>query len=166
MKLLDIPQAIDDAIDMMVDPETGEILSEDEILALCESLEMERDKKVEYLAKVVINLKAEEEALANHKSVIDKKLSANRNRQNSIKKFVRLALNGENWKSEDGLASISYRTTKDTVKIDDINEVDEKYFRTPHTESNLSKTAIKEAIQAGLVVKGAHLEDSISTIIK
>ena len=67
MKLLEIPAAIDAAIDFFVDPETGEIKSEEETLAICEALEGERLGKIDWLAKRVVNSAAELEALQDHK---------------------------------------------------------------------------------------------------
>lgn len=57
MKLYEVNQAIESVIDQMVDIETGEILPvSDELMAQLESLEMERDRILEYLAKLVLNI--------------------------------------------------------------------------------------------------------------
>lgn len=165
-RLLEVPQAIEDAIDNMIDPETGEILSEDEVLKICEELEGERIKKIEWLAKMVVNKNAEIDALSNHKRDIDKRLKAAKSSVESLKTFIRLALQGEKYKAEDGSVSISYRNTKDVVLVDELTAIPDMYFKTPHTESNLNKTLIKEAISMGSLVPGAHLEDTVSTIIK
>lgn len=166
MTLLEIPKAIDDAIDFFIDPETGEIKSEEETLAICEQLEGERLGKIGWLAKRVVNSAAELEALQDHKRTIDARIKAKKNEIERLKRFIGLALNYEKYTTEDGLVKISYRTTKDSVKLDNLDEIPIEYFKTPRTESNVSKTAIKEMIQAGEIVPGAHLEDSISTIIK
>lgn len=166
MKLLDIPQAIDDAIDFMIDPETGEIKTEEETLAICEALEGERLEKIEWLAKRVINSAAELDALKEHKRTIDARIKARNAEIERLKRFIGIVLKGEKFKATDGTVSVSYRTTKDTVKIDNLDAIPAEFFKTPHTESNLAKTAIKEAIQSGAAVPGAHLEDSTSTIVK
>lgn len=166
MKLLEIPQAIDDAIENFVDPETGEILSEEETLAICEKLEGERLEVIEWLCKKAINEDAELEALQEHKRKIDARIKAKENSIKRLKKFIGISLEGEKFKSSDALVSVMYRTTKNTVKIDSIESIDDKWFKKPHTENNLAKTAIKEAILNGEQVAGAHLEDSTSVIIK
>lgn len=166
MKLLEIPAAIDAAIDFFVDPETGEIKSEEETLAICEALEGERLGKIDWLAKRVVNSAAELEALQDHKRTIDARIKAKKNEIERLKRFIGMALQGEKRTTEDGLVKISYRTTKDSVKLDDLEMIPIEFFKTPRTESNVSKTEIKEKIQAGEIVPGAHLEDKTSVIIK
>jgi len=165
-KLLEVPKAIEDAIDNFVDPETGEILSEEETLKLCEELEAEKIQKVEWLSKMVINLGAEIDALSNHKRDIDKRLKSAKAKEERLKKFIGMVLEYEKYKSEDGQVSISYRKNSNTTKIDLIDAIPDEYFKTPHVESNLNKTAIKDALMNGMAVPGAHLEDTVSVIIK
>lgn len=166
MKLYEIPHNIEIAQEALVDPETGECLTEEQVKQLCDSLSANFYERVEYLSKVVLNQDAEIKALQEHEAKIKARIKARKNANESLKKYLAFCLNGEKFKSEDGLVSLSYRTTKDVVKIDEIALIPDEYFKTPHTESNLSKTAIKEALQAGEFVKGAHLEDSTSLVIR
>lgn len=165
-KLFEIPEQIELIGENLVDPETGEMLTEEEARAMIDSLEEEKDKKVEYLCKLIKNYKAEADALKTQKQSFDARQKAAERKAESIKNYLKFALKGEKWKAEDASVSISYRNTKDTVKIDDLDSIDEMYFKCPHTESNLSKTMIKEALKNGDKVVGAHLEDSVSIIIK
>ncbi|MCD8048229.1 MAG: hypothetical protein LUG52_01245 [Clostridia bacterium] len=60
MKLYEVNQAIEEIFEQMVDPETGEILSDEESLtAQINSLQMERQRILEYMAKLVLNTRAE-----------------------------------------------------------------------------------------------------------
>lgn len=163
-KLLEIDQAIEDAIDNFVDPETGELLSEEETLKLIEALEYEKLEKIKYLSRLVVNKTAELEALKEHKRQIDKRMKSTSGSIERLKSFIKVALKGEKFKDET--VSVSYRNNRDVTTIDMIEAIPDEYFKTPHTESNLNKTAIKEAIQNGQLVPGCHLEDTVSVIIK
>ncbi|MBQ0112423.1 MAG: siphovirus Gp157 family protein [Bacteroidales bacterium] len=165
-KLHEIPEAIEILSNMMCDPETGEILTEEQTNEQLAALEMEFDKKMEYLCKLAINEGAEAEMLKKHKLEIEKRQKAAENKVKRLKSYIKNALQNNKFKSADGLVSVSYRTTKDTVKIDDLAVIPLDYFKMQYTESNISKTAIKDAIKAGETIPGAHLEDSVSVIIK
>lgn len=165
-KLFEINEQIEIIADMLVDPETGEVLSEQEAKNLIDKYEMQKDRKIEYLCKLIKNYKAEADALKVQKLEFEKRQKTAENKANSIKNYIGYVLNGEKWKADDASVSVSYRTTKETVKIDDVEALPSDCFKNPKIESNVSKTKIKELIQAGIDVPGAHLEDSISVIIK
>lgn len=165
-KVWEIPQAIDDALENLINPETGEMLSEDEVLAICEKLEGERDEKVEYFCKLIANYTAEIEALKNQKKRFDSRIKARSNSVEYLKDYIRLLLRGEKWTAEDASVAVSYRNTKNVVQIVNLDAIPEEYFKTPHTESNLNKTAIKESLLNGSNVAGCMLVDKVSTIIK
>lgn len=165
-KLHEIPEAIEILSNMMCDPETGEILTEEETNEQLEALSMEFDKKMEYLCKLAINESAEAEMLKKHKLDIEKRQKAAENKVKRLKSYIKNALQNNKFKSADGLVSVSYRTTKDKVMIDDLASIPDTFFKIQYTESNLSKTVIKEAIKGGADVPGVHLEDSVSVIIK
>ena len=128
--------------------------------------QMQKDKKIEYLCKLIKNYSAEADALKAQKQAFEKRQKAAENKAKSIKNYIRYILNGEKWKAEDASVSVTYRTTKDTVKIDDIEAIPDDYFRKPHDENHLMKTSIKEQLVNGSNVPGVHLEESVSVIIK
>ena len=153
MKLYEIDQAIMNCIDM----ETGEIINEE----LLNSLQMERDEKIENVALWIKDLKAEAEALKAEKLAFAERQKVAENKMESLKKWLAYALNGEKFKSVR--ASVTFRTT-DKVEIDDIYKLDENYLR--YKEPEADKEAIKKAIKAGQEVAGATLVPSTSVIIK
>ena len=60
MKLYEVNQGIEDLIAMLEpDPETGEVTAADEVMEQLHALEMERSRILEYLAKLVLNCRAE-----------------------------------------------------------------------------------------------------------
>lgn len=153
MKLYEIDQAIMDCIDM----ETGEIINEE----LLNSLQMERDTKIENVALWIKELKAEAEALKAEKMAFAERQKVTENKMESLKKWLAYALNGEKFKTVR--ASVTFRTTE-KVEVADIFKLDENYVR--YRDPEADKDAIKKAIKAGQEVAGATLVSSTSVIIK
>lgn len=166
-KLWEIPQAVDDVAEYLVDPETGEVLTEEEARELLDKLEIEKDEKVEYLAKLVKNYTAEADALREQKKIFDARIKSAEKRANGIKDYLRFALQGEKWKAKDASISVSYRNTKDVVKVVNIDSVPNEYYKPyDYSEKNLDKTKIKKALKDGEAISGVELEDRQSVIIK
>lgn len=153
MKLYEIDEAILNCIDL----ETGEIIDEQ----MLNSLQMERDAKIENVACWIKDLKAEAEALKAEKQAFEKRQKVAENKMESLKKWLAFALDGQAYKSVR--ASVSFRATE-SVDIPDIYKLDENFLRYKEPEAN--KTAIKEAIKAGQKVAGATLVKNTSVIIK
>ena len=148
---------IDEAILSCIDTETGEIIDEQ----MLNSLQMERDTKIENVACWIKDLKAEAEALKAEKQAFEKRQKVAENKMESLKKWLAFALDGQAFKSVR--ASVSFRATE-SVDIPDIYKLDENFLRYKEPEAN--KTAIKEAIKAGQKVAGATLVKNTSVIIK
>ena len=153
MEIYKINQAILDCIDA----ETGEIIDAEQL----DELQMERDEKIENVARWIKDLKAEAEALKAEKMAFAERQRVAENKIESLKKWLAYELNGEKFKTVR--ASVSFRTT-DKVEIDDIYNLDENYLR--YKEPEADKEAIKKAIKAGQTVAGATLVKSTSVIIK
>lgn len=153
MKLYEIDQAIMD----LVDNETGEITN----IEMFDSLQMERDEKIESIALYIKDLKAEAEALKAEKLAFEERQKVAENKMKSLKNYLVYALKGQAFKSTK--AVVSFRKTQQ-VDIPDIHKLDENFLR--YKEPEADKTAIKEAIKAGQTVKGATLIENTSVIIK
>ena len=151
MKLYEIDQAIMD----LVDSETGEIID----IEAFDSLQMEREEKIEGIALYIKDLKAEAEALKAEKMAFAERQKVAENKVESLKNYLAYALKGQAFKSTK--AVVSFRKTQQ-VDIPDIHKLDENFLRYKDPEAD--KTAIKEAIKAGQTVKGATLIEN--TIIK
>ena len=80
MKLYEVNQMIEGIFEQLVDPETGEIVENEALLAQLDSLQMERSRILEYLAKLVLNtrsqmaaLKEEEKRLKERRASLERK---------------------------------------------------------------------------------------------
>ena len=149
---------IDNEILECVDMETGEIIDEQKL----EALEMEREKKLEAIILWRKDLLAESDAVkAEAKKLYDRAKTCE-NKAEQLKKYIEQALDGNKFKTER--CSVSYRKSSGVV-IDDVHQLPVEVWK-DLTEDWISKTKIKEFIEAGKEIKGAHIEEKQSIIIK
>ena len=149
---------IEDDILGCVDTETGEIIDPEKL----DALEMEREKKIEAVILWRKDLLAEAEAVKKEADVLTKRAKSCENKAEQLKNYISYALNGEKFKTDR--CSVSYRKTSGVV-LDDIYKVSAKFWG-DIKESWISKTKIKEAIEKGETVEGAHIEERQSINIK
>ena len=141
---------IESAILECVDTETGDIIDIERL----EALELERDTKISNIGCWIKDLKAEAEAIKAEKQNLDKRQKAAENKAEQLKRYLEGYLDGAKYK--DAKVSISYRTSTSTVLDEDIN-LDALPDNCKKVEIKPSLTAIKEALQNGEVIEGAHL---------
>lgn len=153
MTLYEIDQKLLDCIDL----ETGEILNEERL----NELQMERNEKLEKVALWIKELNAEADALKAEKQAFADRQKAAENKAGSLKKWLANALAGEKFKTTKVM--VSFRKTK-SVEVADIFALDENYVK--YSEPTADKAAIKKAIEAGEIVKGAQLVEGTSISIK
>ena len=151
---------IDNDILSCIDEETGEVIDIDAL----DALNMERDAKIEGVACLIKDLKAEAEALKAEKQALADRQKKAENKAESLKKWLAFALNGQKFNSPK--AAVSFRK-RQSVEITDINELisnDDDLIL--YQEPKPDKTAIKNAINSGRTVHGAKLVENVSVIIK
>ena len=159
MKLYEIDNAILECIDF----ETGEIIDIDKL----NELQLERETKIENVACWIKDLKAEAEAIKAEKLALAERQKSAENKAESLKKWLAYALQGEKFKTAK--CSVSFRNTE-TVEVTE--EGLENLMRGGNDElltykaPEPNKTAIKQAIKAGLNIAGVQLVQNVSTIIK
>lgn len=149
---------IDNEILGCVDMETGEIIDEERLAAL----EMERDAKIEGIILWRKDLMAEAEAVKAEGKKLYDRARVCENKAEQLKRYIEHALGGNKFKTER--CSVSYRNTKSIV-IDDVHQLPVEVWK-DLDESWISKSKIKDMLEAGKEVKGAHQEEKQSIIIK
>lgn len=158
--LYEINAQIEQAWSAAVDPETGEIISEEAAQAV-ERLTMAREDKIENLALYYKNLAVEAEALKNEKLALAARQSAAEKKAESIKEYLASSMNGEKYKSEK--VAISWRKSE-SVSVDENAFLPDDYMTFKEPVPNL--TAIKKALKAGEKIDGATLTSSNKIQIK
>lgn len=160
MTLYEIQDNIRKAIEQGFDEETGEIFDADAL----ETLELQRDEKIENIALYIKDLKAEADAIKMEKMNLAKRQQTAENHAESLKRYLTSCLDGEKFKTAK--VAISYRKSETVEFIDgfDINLLPDQYQRKRDPEAD--KTALKDALKAGEEIYGVYLAEHNNTIIK
>ncbi len=171
MKLYEINEEIlrlTDQID--VDEETGEILCDmDAITAGIEALQMERRSILEYLAKLVLNLRSEAAAVKAEETRLRDRRSRLEKKEARLMQILDRECGGE--KTDLGVATLNYRRTTRVDVTDAAKAVSWlkrrkllDCFRIPAPE--VAKTEVKKLLTAGTKVPGCALVEDRSYSLK
>lgn len=155
MKLFEIIKEIANCIKRVetedyVNVETGEIIDTEALDALA----LERDVKIENIGKWILNLKAEEKALAEQEKRFKERKDAAKRKRESLEKYIAFILDGKGWKST--ACEFKFRTSEAVVYTGDIKDVPSEYLR--YKEPEIDKTKVKKALKAGETINGFALE--------
>lgn len=155
--LYEIDEKILECVANCIDPDTGEIVSNEQL----EALQMERQTKLENVALYIKNLKADAAMYKAEKQAFAERQAAAEKRAESLSEWLKNALDGQKFKTEK--TEVSFRKTS-KIEVLDIWELNEDFVK--YSDPTPDKAAIKRAIKAGEEVKGAKLVDDISMTIK
>lgn len=169
MKLYEVNQAIEGIFDLLVDPETGELLPDENLMLQLEALQMERSRILEYLAKLVLNTRSQVAALKEEEKRLKERRAVLERKENRLMDILDRECHGE--KTDCGVATICYRKTAKVSVDDDAAAVawlmDNGYTRcykvlTPE----ISKTEVKKLLTAGMDVPGVALVQDLSCSLR
>lgn len=169
MKLYEVNQAIEDIFGLLVDPETGEVIPDESLMAQLESLQMERSRILEYLAKLVLNtrsqvsgLKEEEKRLKERRTMLERK-------DERLMSILDRECHGE--KTDCGVATVCYRKTTKVDVSDNATAISwlmenghPQCYKVPAPE--ISKTEVKKLLTAGTEVPGVTLVQDYSCSLR
>lgn len=160
MKLYEIAPALRFALDdIVVDEETGEILSSDALHAV----EAEAAEKIEATALYLRELDAEAKATKEEADRMLARVKSMQKRSDYLKAMLLDALHATG-KVKTARASVSIRTTQ-AVAIDEGANLPEAYTTVKHIVSP-NKVAIKQALLDGVEVPGCELIERESVSIR
>lgn len=160
MKLYEIAPALRFALDdIVVDEETGEILSSDALHAV----EAEASDKIEATALYLRELDAEAKAAKDEADRMLDRVKSMQKRSDYLKAMLLEALHATG-KVKTVRVTVSIRTTK-AVEIAEGADLPEAYT-TVKTTVSPNKVAIKQALLDGVEVPGCHLEARESVSIR
>ena len=157
MKLWEINEALEDAFWQSVDPETGEITDS----TLLDELRIERDEKVENIALLIKDMKAEASAIQEEERKLRARRTACEHQSEWLKDYLQKCLAGEKFKTSK--VSISYRKSE-SVEVANVWDLTDDYMKFKDPEPD--KVRIKEDIKKGIHVVGAELVEKTNMIIK
>lgn len=160
MKLYEIAPALRFALDdIVVDEETGEVLSADALHAV----EAEAAEKIEATALYLRELDAEAKAAKDEANRMIARVKSMQKRSDYLKAMLLEALHATG-KVKTARVTVSIRTTQ-AVAVDEGANLPEAYTTVKKTVSP-NKTAIKQALVDGVEVPGCHLEARESVSIR
>ena len=151
-------------MDMLDDPEVDPITLMDTL----DAVEGELDEKAENYGRIIRNLEAEAKALKEEADRLSRRKKTIDNNIDSLKKRLQLSMELTGKDSID-TPLFKFRLQKNApsvvVDLDDLQDMPMEYLT--YHEPTVNKTALKDALKAGLDLEGiAHLEQSQSLRIR
>lgn len=159
-----IAELLDTGFEMScIDAETGEI-DETQLAAYLEQLQLDRKTKIDNIAVYVKNLEAEAVAIRAEEKRLKERREAKERKAERLKNYIKtsMLLQGET-KFESARVSMALRNSK-AVVVDE-SKLESVYFINKLVQS-VDKKAIKAALEAGILVEGAMLEERKNLQIK
>lgn len=171
MKLYEINESIETLLAALtVDPETGEIPADvDDVIAQIDALSMKRTAVLEYLAKEVLNLRADQAAVKAEEARLKERRERMEKREAAIIGVLDRECAGQ--KTDLGVATVSYRTSEAT-EITSEAEARTWLLAEGHDEClkfmepTINKTALKTLIKSGAKVPGAEVTKRVNCSLK
>ena len=162
MRLYEINAQLERLLDIgdgrMVDEETGELFDQEAL----EALEIEREEKIDGCLFFIKNCKADAKKLDEEIKRLQAKKQALENKAERTKDYVANCLKGEKFKSIFNSAWYT-KTTKVEVDEEKIEKLPSQYLK---TTISVNKAELKKALQAGELIDGAMLVESMSLTLK
>lgn len=158
--LYEVNKSIAEVLENAIDEETGEILDE-ELFESLDALEMEKEQLIEEVCLEIKNTESYAEALKKEKKAIADKQSAAERHVESLRKYVKFALNNEKLKTSK--VSVSYRKSKSVEFSGDIASLPEDCVK---VEKSVRKTELKKHLDEGEQFDGATIVEKVNMIIK
>ena len=150
--------------DMLIDEETGELISVSQAL---DALRMERDEKIENVACWVKNLCAEADAIREEENRLLKRRKAAETKAANLKAWLLAAMTREDGttdKLKTGRVVVSVKRNPPSTVVDDA--LLPSTYKVAKITYQANKDLIKRELLSGGEVPGAHLEYGRSVIIK
>lgn len=156
---------IDQAIMNLADPETGEISDFDAL----DSLQMERDQKIENIACYYKNLVSDAAALKAEETAFSDRRKAAERKAERLKEYLSYALSGEKFQTPK--CSVTFRKTT-RVQVDNPSVAIEWAEINGHRECvkylapEIGKTELGKILKSGQEIPGAELIEGLSVLVK
>ncbi len=169
MKLYVVNQLIADIFEQLVNPETGEVIPDEALLAQLDSLQMERSRIMEYLAKLVLNTRSDIAALKEEEQRLKGRRSTLEHKVDRLMAILDRECAGE--KTDCGVATVCYRRTTKVDVADSQTAISwlkangyDSCYKQPEPE--VSKTEVKKLLQGGMEIPGITLTQDLSCSLR
>lgn len=163
MTLYEIDKQLEQLIENGTDLETGELVIDQSEF---ESLQMQREEKIENIALYYKNLNAEITAITDEISNLNERRDRVKRKAEKMKSLLSYALNGERFST--GRVDVKYHKSI-SLELDEdkfmswaVSRPEYLRFKSPEPDKN----AIRKKIQQGISIPGAELVEKMNVIIK
>jgi hypothetical protein len=163
MKLYEITDQYNNALNELL---YNEDIPQDAAIDTLEALEGELVAKGQNVAAFILNLNYDIETLKAHEKTIAAKRKAMESKQEWLREYLltKMMKSGiTEIKAIDGSFKVKFSEGRESVVIDNDELIDERFLK---VKTEVSKSAIQEAIKNGEAVKGAHIEKKPYITIK
>lgn len=156
---------IDNAIQELIDPDTGEIADYDTFI----QLQMDRDQKIENTALYIKNLESEAKAIKDEEAKLSERRKAMEGKAKRLREYIGYALGGQ--KFETPRCSISYRKST-ALEVELVSTVADWLDKNGYTnmvtysDPTIDKRAVAGLVKTGIEVPGVELVERKSLILK
>lgn len=150
--------------DMLIDEETGELMS---VAQALDALRMEREEKIENVACWVKNLSAEADAIKEEETNLAKRRKAAETKAANLKSWLIAVLTREDGTTDrlkTARVAVSVKRNPPSTVVDDA--LLPSSYKVAKITYQADKELIKRELLAGGEVPGAHLEYGRSVMIK
>ncbi len=170
MTLYEIDSGIMDILALLEpDPETGLMPDNwEELSEKLDQLGMQRQQKLENVARYVLNIRADIASLKAEENRLEKRRKVLENKQDSLMRYLETACAGQ--KTNLGIATLSYRKSE---RVEVFNEKEARLFLEKEhsnclkfSEPEISKTEVKNLIKSGVEVPGVAIVAGQSCTLK
>lgn len=148
---------IDFEIMNCLDEETGEIIDTEKL----DTLQMERDRKIDNIGLWIKDLDAEAEAIKAEQLKLADRMAAAERKATKLRQYLTHFLDGEKFKTPR--LAISFRKSTQ-VCVDDATALPEDYLK--YAEPTVDKTKVKNALKDGVLLNGVRLIERKNIQIK
>lgn len=156
---------IDQALEALIDPETGELLDYDAF----EQLQMDRDHKIENMVCWSKSLDAEAKAIRGEEKELAERRRTMERKRDRLRDYVDRALDGHPFQTAK--CSVTYRKST-AVEITNMEELvqwcmDNGYDgKVTYAAPTVSKSDIAPLLKAGVAVDGAEIAERMNMGVK
>ena len=161
MTLYEISQALIEAYEQSLDPETGEILDE-ELFAKLADLEQEKTDKIEGVCCWIKNLRADAVAIKEEAKALTERAKAAESKAEHLTNWISKVLNGEKFSTPK--VAVSFRKSQSLEINTDIMNLPPAFLK--FEDPKPDKNAIKAAIKEGQIINGCTIVEKLNMTIK
>lgn len=148
--------------EMLVDNETGEVISVGELL---NQLEIDQKTKLDNIGCMIKNLKSDIDAMKQEEQKLSARRKARENMVERLKNYVIANLQYAGYKKFESARVVLTLKASESVEVDENAELPEQFVNVKITQTP-NKTMIKDALKEGAMIEGCRIVENTNLLIR